>query len=339
MSEIPRGAIRFNTDSNKPELWDGSQWAEFQLSTPNLGRGADKQPGARGVFAGAYADDAQMEYINISSAGGGTGFGDLTGGSTWKWLSGVSSQTRGVFAGGLNPGYVNTIQFITFASTGDATNFTDTLSGVRLAMAGISNGTRGIFAGGQAPGNDHIETIEYITISTTVNTRADFGDLVEDRRNASGVSSRTRGLIAGGSAPGLVNTIEFIQIATLGDAQDFGDLLDARAVINGCFSNATRGLFGGGSTPTSTNLIDYVNIATTGNAQNFGDLTVVRQEMGGVSSPTRGVFAGGRTVPSTTELNTLDTVEFATEGNAVDFGDLNTARRAPGSVSNAHGGL
>ena len=49
MSEIPRGAIRFNTDSNKPELWDGSQWAEFQLSTPNLGQGSDTQPGARGI--------------------------------------------------------------------------------------------------------------------------------------------------------------------------------------------------------------------------------------------------------------------------------------------------
>ena len=49
MSDIPRGAIRFNTDSNKPELWDGSQWAEFQLSTPNLGRGVDTQPGARAV--------------------------------------------------------------------------------------------------------------------------------------------------------------------------------------------------------------------------------------------------------------------------------------------------
>ena len=50
--EIPRGAIRFNTDSNKPELWDGSQWAEFQLSTPNLGTSGDRQPGARGIFAG-----------------------------------------------------------------------------------------------------------------------------------------------------------------------------------------------------------------------------------------------------------------------------------------------
>ena len=48
--EIPRGAIRFNTDSNKPELWDGSQGAEFQLSTPNLAESGDKQPGARGLF-------------------------------------------------------------------------------------------------------------------------------------------------------------------------------------------------------------------------------------------------------------------------------------------------
>jgi hypothetical protein len=334
--EIPQGAIRFNTDSQRLEFYAQGEWWVMSTDTPNLGESGDSTPGARGVFAGAYADDAQMEYINISSRGNGTSFGNLTGGTTTKWLSGVSSQTRGVFAGGLNPGYVDTIQFITFASTGNATNFTDTLSGVRLAMAGMSNGTRGVFAGGQSPSDDHIVTIEYITIASTAQTR---GDLVEDRRNASGASSPTRGLIAGGSAPGLVNTIEFVQISTLGDAQDFGDLTLSRAVINGSCSNATRGIFAGGGTPTSTNVIDYVNIVTTGNAMNFGDLTVIRQEMGGVSSPTRGVFAGGRTVPSSTELNTMDYVEIATEGNAVDFGDLATARRASGSVSNAHGGL
>ena len=49
MAGIPRGAIRFNTDSNKPELWDGSQWAEFQLSTPNLGRSVDRSLGGRAV--------------------------------------------------------------------------------------------------------------------------------------------------------------------------------------------------------------------------------------------------------------------------------------------------
>ena len=67
--EIPRGAIRFNTDSNKPELWDGSQWAEFQLSTPNLGRSVDTQPGARGVFGRQYTPSilSKIEYLNIST--------------------------------------------------------------------------------------------------------------------------------------------------------------------------------------------------------------------------------------------------------------------------------
>jgi hypothetical protein len=44
------GALRYNTDSNKPELYDGNQWTELQLSSPALGRGADTGPGARGVF-------------------------------------------------------------------------------------------------------------------------------------------------------------------------------------------------------------------------------------------------------------------------------------------------
>ena len=105
-------------------------------------------------------------------------------------------------------------------------------------------------------------------------------------------------------------------------------------------SNATRALFGGGSNPSGVHQdIDSVYFATTGTATVFGDLTVARSEGGGVSSPTRGVFAGGKTNPSNTELNTIDSVEIATEGNAVDFGDLATARRAIGHVSNAHGGL
>ena len=80
--EIPRGAIRFNTDSNKPELWDGSQWAEFQLSTPNLGRSVDTQPGARGIYAGAMEGSPLVlkliDYINISSTGNAQDFGDLS---------------------------------------------------------------------------------------------------------------------------------------------------------------------------------------------------------------------------------------------------------------------
>ena len=65
MSNLPhqvksQETIRFNTDSNKPELWDGSQWAEFQLSTPNLGRSVDTQPSARGIFGGGSNPDSSQ---------------------------------------------------------------------------------------------------------------------------------------------------------------------------------------------------------------------------------------------------------------------------------------
>ena len=83
MSDIPRGAIRFNTDSNKPELWDGSQWAEFQLSTPNLAQTGDPTPGARGLFmVEEYEffqyDLTEIDYINLASAGDAIDFGDIT---------------------------------------------------------------------------------------------------------------------------------------------------------------------------------------------------------------------------------------------------------------------
>jgi len=315
------GMLRFNTDIGRLEVWRNDHWATILGESPNLGdhnasagesRGGT---GVRGVFAGAYASGAHMEYISVSNLGNGVSFGDLAD-AVSKWLSPVSSRTRGVFAGGLTPGYVNKIQFITFSSTGNATDFTDTLTGVRLAMAGMSNETRGVLAGGEAPGDAHVASIDYMTIASTAETVADFGDLTTDRRNASGLSSSVRGLIAGGNVPGLTNNIEFITISTLGNSQEFGDLSSTKTVNNGSCSNST-----------------------IGNTQDFGDLTVARGEMGGVSSPTRGVFAGGRTSPSSTELNTLDYVTIPTTGDAIDFGDLATARRAIGSVSNGHGGL
>ena len=62
-------------------------------------------------------------------------------------------------------------------------------------------------------------------------------------------------------------------MSTLGNAQDFGDLVDSMLQPSGCASSI-RGVFCGGSgTPTVTNIIQYVTIATTGNAIDFGDLT------------------------------------------------------------------
>ena len=38
--EVPTGAIRYNTDSNKMECFDGTKWYEISVSSPNLDGGA-----------------------------------------------------------------------------------------------------------------------------------------------------------------------------------------------------------------------------------------------------------------------------------------------------------
>ena len=44
--EIPTGAVRYNTDSNKMEVYIGSTWMEVAVSSPNL------DGGARGIVMG-----------------------------------------------------------------------------------------------------------------------------------------------------------------------------------------------------------------------------------------------------------------------------------------------
>ena len=48
-----------------------------------------------------------------------------------------------------------------------------------------------------------------------------------------GVSNLIRGVFAGGREPTIVNTIEYVEFATLGNAIDFGDLTVARGNLVG----------------------------------------------------------------------------------------------------------
>ena len=66
--------------------------------------------------------------------------------------------------------------------------------------------------------------------------------------------------------------MEYITIATLGNAQNFGDLISSQNSSMGT-SNNIRGIFCGGyTTPTEINVIEYITIASTGDATDFGDL-------------------------------------------------------------------
>ena len=342
MSDIPRGAIRFNTDSNKPELWDGHQWAEFQLSTPNLGRGVDTQPGARGVFSQGFISASpnitgRLDYINIASTGDATTFVDGTG---MYAQASFSSSTRGVSAGGGSPDNRN-ILFITLASTGTQTDSGGDLSSNLLNYGtGVSNSTRGLICGGLAPGRK--SEIEYVTIASLGNSQ-DFGHLTADKFAMGAVSNPTRGVLLGGSpSPGAqVDDIDAVTIPTLGDAQDFGTLTTATTQGSGA-SNSTRGVLFGGRYVGTRSKIEYVTIASLGTGVEFGDLSrTTTRDGGAVSSPTRAVFAGGdQQVPASADrVDTIDYIELSTQGNAIDFGNLTIARNHMDGMSTAHGGL
>ena len=244
-------------------------------------------------------------------------------------------RDKGVFAGGYSPGYVNRMEFITISTTGSASDFGD-LPKAQGQGAAVSSSTRGVIMGGQAPAT-HTE-MYFITISSQGGAN-NFGDLRSLMQSNSGVSNNTRGITCGGNllvGPTNVKSdiMEFITIASTGDATGFGDLTLPRSHTSGT-SSSTRGVITGGmgTAPSYTiqNVIDFVTIATTGNALDFGDLTsvVYGASNGIISDGTRGFSAGGAT-PSYT--NVINQIIFQTLGNATDFGDLFVGNSGAGNL-------
>jgi len=331
-----QGSIRFNTDSQKLEFFAQDQWFEMVIDTPDLAVGSNTGAGARIVFYSGYTPTVTnvIDYVTASSTGNAIDFGDSISAANGRNSGSCSSSTRGIVFGGQTPSLLNTIDFITFSSTGNASSF-GTMDTAKRQTSSVSNSTRGIVAGGTPAAQN---TTDYVTISSTGNA-VDFGFLTSIKDAAAGISSPTRGIFAGGGTPAVptfnVNSIDFVTISTLGDAQDFGDLTQARHVVAG-ISNATRGFCGGGLDPAVVNTIDFITIATLGNAVDFGDLSQTRRSANGAASPVRGIFGGGETP---TQVNTIDYITLAVQSNAVDFGDLTVTRSEHSGLSNAHGGL
>ena len=293
----------------------------------------EQRGGTRGVFycGAAPARDNRIQYINIESLGNAQEFGDSASGNTFT-SGGCGSSTRGVF-GASEPTYTG-LDFITFASTGNATTF-GTI-GSNNGGAAVANNTRGVWDRGQNI------AMEYITIASLGNA-ASFGDSSAVLIGRASGASPTRGIFAAGYGPSPFpqsDVIDYITISTLGNAIDFGDISFAHSDLSG-FSNSTRMVMGGGlvfpSPTTYYNNIEYITIATTGNSQDFGDLWVAGSQSGSASSLTRGVWAGLNN-PSG-QLNHIQYVTIATTGNALDFGDLLDGRRNTAGASNGHGGL
>ncbi len=340
MSEIPSGAMRFNSDSQKLEYWNGSAWFQVHTATPNLASAGDPTPGARGFAAGGTPSSSNMiTAVNLASAGRSFDFANLTN-STRVGGCG-SSNTRAIAGGGLDPSSrTNVINIWTMASQSDAIDFGDLVDTVR-STAGVSNSVRLTFAGGLDDPSLHndIQTVIFASQGGTI----DFGTLTAARSHTSGIANSVRAVIGGGEEPSKVNKMDFFNLATGADAQDFGDLSSTRSSITPT-GDTTRGVFMGGE-PGFTNIIEYVTFSTTGNAVNFGDLSSRAKRAGGSSSNcVRGFYFGGSddSPSSNTTYNDCDAIIIQEQSNSIDFGDLHATTHGfacNGVISTGHGGL
>ena len=224
---IPTGAIRYNTDSNKMECFDGTKWWQIAVT-----------------------------YESVSNSG------------------------RGMFSGGHNasPGYSNIIDYVTFATTGNAVDFGDLTVG-RSASGSNSSRTRGLHGGGYSGSNSDV--IDYWTLASNGNA-IDFGNLLSSYHWVQPTSDATRAIWANGST--VINVIQYVTMSSAGNSIDFGDSLIKSAVnSNSSCQSLTRGILGGG-TPSNTNQIEYITVQSTGNASDFGDLSEARDHIAGCSN-------------------------------------------------------
>ena len=215
-------------------------------NTENPAGLSDSVRGVFGITSGSAYKNA-IDYITIQSIGTAQDFGDLT--DIRGYGAALASTTRGCFLGGIDTTQpapdvdIDVIDFVTIRSTGNATDFGNMTNGISNQSA-ASNAVRGIVCGGSPDNGTAINNIQYLTIATLGNA-IDFGDLISNSYRSCTVASSTRFVHhRGQSNSGLgsrVNNLEYSEIATTGNTQDFGDLVDDQTDRDG-ITNGHGGL-------------------------------------------------------------------------------------------------
>ena len=325
MSEIRVDSIGTESNTGGPVLSGITTFSGQQYFIPPKGTTAERPSDCPPGSIRFNPDSAHLEYWNGLSwlefeASSEELGGVLTGTATTFSTNG--SGTRAFIAGGLDPGVAARIDFITINTFGNSQDFGD-LAGSRQRAGAVASRTRGLVAGGFAPG--FVDTILKLEIASTGSTGNTGSTLTQSKNRLHGCGNQTRGIFAWGNPSS--NVIEYVTIATEGDAVDFGDTSYA-AEGGTSVANPVRAVFAGGHTPGSPSTerdgIQFVTISSTGNGQDFGSLSSTPLQPAGISKSTRGIFAGGDASPNV--LNTIEFVTIATTGNTTDFGELTGTR-------------
>ena len=331
--------MRFNEDFGTLEFYTGDMWKTVNSFVDTGNRG-------RAIIAGGENDPSGtdfkiIEYIQTSTLGNSTNFGELTN-TNMQNPAGLSNSIRALFGGG-QPSTA-TIDYIAIASTGNGIDFGDLSSG-RSRGSGLASSTRGIFVGG----NPGVNIMDYVEIMTLGNAQ-DFGDMSFSGQGPSATASPTRGIIANDFSSNV--NVDFITIASKGNGVAFGkDLYHGGYGGNNGASTGTRGVWMGGyssNNPKSpqairrTTSIRGVDFASGGNAVEYGNLMSANYSVYGSSTgtTTRGFYFGGFAPDGSIDaVNVIEFTNIQSSGDAQDFGDLTVPRYSIGSVCDSHCGL
>jgi len=244
-----------------------------------------------GQSSGGTSPINRSDRVTIASTGNATDSGNLQ--SNHMASVGLSNATRGIDAGGANPSKQDQIGYITMSSGGDFVDFGNLLSS-NMAQGAVASPTRGIMTGGRVSDPaGFTDVMQFITIGTLGNA-TDFGDLTVAQAYQTGCSNAIRGVLSGGYSPSpssytTTSLIESVQIATLGNAIDYADLVATTNTMRAA-STPTRGFFAGGNTGSQTNTIQFISFQTSGTASDFGDLQNTADELqGGCSNGHGGI--------------------------------------------------
>ena len=304
------------------------------MSDLNINNITDRTGGSGPVIAGVSTVSSTGAFtvpVGPTEYRGGRGRAVIAGGNT-----------------GSNPStsYINTIQYITIATTGNATDFGD-ISQTSGDCTGCASATRGLVIGGLTPSvTDKIESV----IISSKGGSSDYADLSTGTWGACAVSDGTRAIVAGGRTPAFsmqdAPTLSVMTIATQAGPSKFGELAtkgtiaqNGQNVTKGACASPTRGIFLGGGSPRTAN-IDYVNIASLGDGKEFGEAITPVSRLTGLSNTTRGIFAGGYLdgSPASVHTDVIQYLTISTLGNTLDFGNLTQARYGiSGSASATRG--
>jgi len=329
--DFVEGMMRFNTDLNTMEFYNGNEWRQFTYrqdlknSPTSMGRG---------IISGYFIN----ESVQVSTQGNSIDFGRLT--NSLYGSASASSSTRGMVMGGWgptpgSPGQDLDVEYITMASKGDAIDFGADNSG-GWGSQGASDSVRALSAGGGYPA---ATTDIDLFIFSTVGSHVDYADITAARsRGDRAACSPVRAVFSGGYGP-THRKYDTKITASSGNTTEFGDMLFGNR-LSGCVSDHTRGVAGGAytdETPGYLGFYESFTIASTGVAVYFGEATMKTGARASTQNMVRGLFGGGSISP--TQTNAIDMITIQTSGNATDFGDLTRSQHSLCGMCDSHGGL